>query len=330
MPKKAMTIVETIKGYIIDCRTRGHSGRTVEWYEQKLNYFARWIAEDEEIDKLNQVTIEHLRLFVLHLQSSQLGHNTVNKKEDAAQISPLTVKGYVQVVKGFFSWCTAEELIKKNPADRLGMPSVPTYIIPTFTTEHIRAMLDACDRSTPLGYRDYTIILLLLETGIRVSELCGLRLQDVYEDHIRVFGKGQKEREIGVSPGVGKHLWKYVHQHRDPAPDAEQLVFVNRHGHPLTRSGIDRFLMGLKRELCINDVRVSAHTFRHTFARIYLENGGEIYKLSRLMGHSSVEVTEEYLKDFNLRAARQDHDRFSAVSSMDLLSKRKPKNECPS
>src|SRR5262249_16111409 len=159
----------------------GRSGRTIEWYEQKLTYFSRWISEESEIDRLNLVTIDHLRLFVLHLQTAQLGRNTVGKHEDAAKISPLTVKGYVQVLKGFFSWGHAEELIKKNPAARLSLPSVPTYMIPTFTSEHIKRMLDACDRSTPIGYRDYTIILLLLETGIRVSELCGLRLQDVHE-----------------------------------------------------------------------------------------------------------------------------------------------------
>jgi integrase/recombinase XerD len=120
--------------------------------------------------------------------------------------------------------------------------------------------------------------------------------------------------------------WKYIHQYRDPASDAESIVFVNRYGHPLTKSGVERFLLLLKDKVGVTGVRVSAHTFRHTFACTYMENGGEIYKLSRLMGHSSVEVTEEYLKVFNLRAARQNQEQFSAVSTLDLLSKRKRKN----
>lgn len=326
MVKRSMTIAETIKGYIIDCRTLDRSERTIERYEQKLNYFVRWLSEEEEIDKLNQVTIDHLRSFVLHVKAAPLGRVNLNKDDDSTELSPLTVKGHVQVTKGFFNWCFKEELIKVNPAARLGLPSVPSYIIATFTPDHIRALLDACDRSTVLGYRDYTIILVLLETGIRVSELCGLRLQDVHEDHIRVFGKGKKQREIGVSPGVSKVLWKYIHQYRGAAPDAETLAFVNRHGHPLTKSGIERFLVALKNKAGVAGVRVSAHTFRHTFACTYMENGGEIYKLSRLMGHSSVEVTEEYLKVFNLRVARQNQDHFSAVSTLDLLNKRKRKN----
>jgi site-specific recombinase XerD len=248
---------------------------------------------------------------------------TVNKNDDCTELSSLTVKGYVQVAKGFFTWCFKEELLKSNPATRLSLPSVPDYIIPTFTADHIRALLDACDRSTTLGYRDYTIILLLLETGIHVSELCWLRLQDMHEGHIRVFGKGKKEREIGVSPRVSKFLWKYIHQHCEPAADAETLVFVNRYGHPLTRSGVEQFLVELKEKSGVTGVRVSAHTFRHTFACTYMENGGEIYKLSRFMGYSSGEITEEYLKVFNLRAARKNQEQFSAVSTLDLLSKRK-------
>jgi site-specific recombinase XerD len=326
MAKRSMTIVEAINGYIIDCRTQDRSERTIEWYQQKLSYFVRWISEEEEIEKLSQVTINHLRSFVLYVKSAPLGRTNFNKDADSSELSPLTVKGYVQVVKGFFTWCFNEELVKVNPAARLGLPSVPSYIIPTFSPDHIRALLDACDRTTTLGYRDYTIILVLLETGIRVSELCGLRLQDVYDDHIRVFGKGRKEREIGISSGVSKFLWKYIHQYRDPASDAELLVFVNRHGHQLTKSGIERFLIALRNKAEITGVRVSAHTFRHTFACTYMENGGEIYKLSRLMGHSSVEVTEEYLKVFNLRAARINQDKFSAVSTLDLLGRRKRKN----
>lgn len=320
-----MKIDEAIKGYIIDCKVRGRSHRTIEWYEQKLKYFARWLSEEEEVSILDKVTIVSLRSFVLHIQTETVGRRAVNREDggNAIQISPLTVKGYVQVIKGFFNWCHNEELISTNPVLRLKLPTVPDYMIPTFTPEHLKAMLDACDLSTVLGYRDYTLMLVLLETGIRVSELCGLRVQDVHDDYVRVVGKGNKEREVGISPDVAKLLWKYIHHHRKPADDKEVCVFVNRYGQPVTPNGVEQLLIDVKNKASIEGVRVSAHTFRHTFARMYLEQGGEIYKLSRLMGHSSVEITEEYLKDFNVRAARQEHDRFSPVGALNLLGKQK-------
>jgi integrase/recombinase XerD len=318
-----MKISKAIKGYILDCRTRGRSERTIEWYEQKLNVFANWMNEEEEVTTLEEVTILHLRSFILHMQSIQVGRTTVNKDGDMSQVSPLTIKGYVQVVKGFFTWCYREELIEKNPAARLQLPSIPDYIIPTFETEHIKLMLDACDTSSTLGYRDYTIILVLLETGVRISELCDLRVQDVHDDYIRVVGKGRKEREVGMSASVSKCLWKYINKYRKPHDEHESRVFINRYGVPLTPTGVDQLLDDIKDRCGITGVRVSAHTFRHTFARIYLEQGGDIYKLSLLMGHSDIDVTQEYLKDFRKRAARQGHDRFSAVSAMEVLAKKK-------
>jgi site-specific recombinase XerD len=322
-----MKIAQAIKGYIIDCRTRGRSGRTIEWYEQKLNVLAHWLSEEEESDLLEEVTVTHLRSFILHVQSIQVGRTTINKKGDVTQISPLTVKGYVQVIKGFFTWCYREELIDKNPASRLQLPSIPDYIIPTFEAEHIQVMLDACDTSTALGYRDYTIILVLLETGVRISEICGLRIEDVHEDYITVVGKGHKQREVGISSPVSKCLWKYIYKHRKCHDENDTRVFINRYGVPLTPTGIDQLLDDIKDRADITGVRVSAHTFRHTFARIYLEQGGDIYKLSLLMGHSDIDVTQEYLKDFRKRAARQDHEKFSAVAALDVLNKRKKRKK---
>jgi integrase/recombinase XerD len=126
---------------------------------------------------------------------------------------------------------------------------------------------------------------------------------------------------------VRKLLWKYISHYRKPASKKDAYVFVNHSGQPLTSDGAEQPLIEVKRRAGIEGVRVSAHTFRHTFARMYLEQGGEIYKLSRLMGHSSVEVTEEYLKDFKVRAARQEHDKFSPVGALNLLKRRNGKKK---
>ncbi|GER88883.1 tyrosine recombinase XerD [Dictyobacter vulcani] len=322
-----MKLDKAIKGYLLDCRVRNLSIKTIQWYDQKLHFFAHWLDEDEDIQEIRDITIAHLRAFILHLQTIQVGRRTINKGEDTTQVSPLTSKGYVQVIKGFFTWCELEEIIEKNPSKRLSLPTVPDYLIPTFTHEHIRLMLDSCDLTNKLGQRDRTIMLVLLETGIRVSELCGMRIQDIHDDYIRVVGKGIKEREVGIAPAVSKQLWKYINQYRTPTKIDDPRVFINRYGRHLTPSGVEQLLIDIKERVGITGVRVSAHTFRHTFACMYLEQGGEIYKLSRLMGHSSVEVTEEYLKNFNIRAARREYDKFSPVSNLDLLAKKKSRRK---
>ncbi|GCE05094.1 tyrosine-type recombinase/integrase [Dictyobacter aurantiacus] len=318
-----MKLTDAVKGYLLS-RKMNCSDKTVEWYRQKLAHFCMVLQQEYEVTMLDEVTVTHLRLFVELMKGTKANANNPNKPtKDDTTVSDLTVKGYVQVIKGFFNWCVKEELITKNPVLKLENPKVGKYVIKTFSSDQVRMMLEACNTHTMIGFRDYTIILLLLDTGIRVSELCGLTLDRVYlevmnDAFIKVLGKGRKEREVGVSSDVAQYLWKYIHQHRHAKDDKNQTLFINLFGENLTIYGVEQMLEEVEKRAGITGVRVSPHTFRHTFARMFLENGGEVYKLSLILGHSSVLVTENYLKDFVSREARQGQSKHSPVSSLNL------------
>jgi integrase/recombinase XerD len=178
---------------------------------------------------------------------------------------------------------------------------------------------------SPYGNRDFAILLLLMDTGIRASELCGLRLGDIQDGYINVFGKGSKEREVGLGPNAARALWKYVNQYRkELSPkQSEEHVFIGQGGIPLERNGLYQALRRIGARAGIEGVRLSPHTFRHTFARAWLENGGEIFKLSRVLGHSEMQTTQVYLRDFQSREARVEHAQFSPVERL-KLGKRSP------
>ncbi len=326
---KAVKIVDALKGYMLSRKSKKLSEKTMRWYRQKLSHFITFLAEEHEVTLLKQVDITLLREYVEDLRESKAYEGHPSKRSDDNELmTDHTIKGYVQVVKGFFNWCVQEELLTKNPAVRLENPTVGKYVIKTFSQDQIRSMLELCDTHTSIGYRDYTIILLLLDTGIRVSELCGLTMDNVFIESldgafVKVFGKGRKEREVGLSPETAQHVWKYITVHRQPKSTEDMTLFINRFGKPLTPSGVDQLLYELEKRAAIEGVRVSAHTFRHTFARMFLENGGEVYKLSLLLGHSSVVVTERYLKDFLSRSARQDQSKHSPVVSLNLAKVKK-------
>ena len=234
------------------------------------------------------------------------------------RLASSTVGTYVSVVKAFFQWCFDEGLLNANPAARLSKPKVSQRVIATFTPEHIEKMLAACDTDTRTGFRDYVILLLLLDTGMRVSELCNLRLSDVYPRYVKVFGKGQKEREIGLHPDVSKLLWRYINKHRATFGIEDNHMFLGERG-PLTVSGIEMIFNSIGKRAGITDVRVSPHTMRHTFSKQYLKRGGDLFKLSRELGHSGVQVTGKiYLADFNSTDARQEHDRYSPIGGVKL------------
>jgi integrase/recombinase XerD len=325
-----MLLREVLNQYLLDCEVRGQTRETLLWYRRRLGFFV-FSMEQWDLAQLEQVQISHLRQFVQRLMSAKANERHPSKPTQEKALSLQTVRGYVRSIKTFFKWCVDEELLNGNPAARLVQPKAPEYLIPTFNQKHIEIMLASCDQADPLGFRDYVLLLVFLDTGMRLSELCGLRVGDIHDRYVRVFGKGRKEREIGIHPEVGKLLWKYVHKYRKPADSTEEGLFVGRYGEPLKLSGVENMFKRLKRKCGLEEVRVSPHTFRHTFAKMYLEQGGELFKLSREMGHSTVQVTEGYLKQFRSAEARREHTDFSPIGQIDLKktkrsSKRKKEN----
>lgn len=311
-----MTIVDAIEGFLIDLRAKRRSPATLRHYEHKLRIWARWLGEEQSVTSIEKITIAHLRAFILYMeQVPATRHNPERiEREGDRKVTDRTVYSYAQVIKTFCGWLVKEELLDRDPSLRLAKPKAGKKVIASFTREHLQAMFAARDLSSHLGFRDYTLMLTLIDTGMRNSEICDLEVDGVRTDHVLVRGKGDKEREIGITPTTAKYLWKYLKVHRYPARPEETHVFLGRRGMAMTPSGIDQALYRIRDEIGLYDVRLSAHTFRHSFARIWLEHGGELYSLSRLLGHSSVQVTEVYLREFRSRQARLHHNEFSPLA----------------
>lgn len=324
-----MKLTEVVDQFLIDCKVRGLTGQAIDFYRKRLTMFIRKLEDHFQVTDLEQVKIAHLRQFVRLLMETKADENNPHKPTQEKPLSAYTIRGYVRSVKRLFSWCIDEDLLNVNPATRLVQPKAPDYIVPTFSPEHIEKMLACCDQATSEGFRNYVLLLVLLDTGMRLSELCGLKLSDVDSQfrYVKVFGKGRKEREIGLHPEVGKLVWKYIHKYRKPANSDEVALFIGRRGLPLRASGVSTIVENIKRQCGFEGMRVSPHVFRHTFAKYYLQRGGEVFKLSREMGHGTVQVTELYLKDFRSSQARQEHTTYSPIGEFDLRKKKRSRKK---
>lgn len=245
-------------------------------YAHRLGVLVQLLHDLCNVTELEQVTVLHLRQCLQHLLT-----NPVEVKRayhsNKAHLSISTVKGYIRIWKAFFNWCYQEDLMDVNPVTRLKSPKASSKIVPAFTQEHIEKMLAACDTSDDVGFRDYVILLLLLDTGMRVNELAILRVEDVnlQSCYVKVFGKGRKEREIGIYPEMAKLLWKYIQKYRKPADPGEKTLFIGREG-ALSKHGVQSMIKRVQIRSGLRDIKFSAHVFRHTFAKMYLERG-EIY-----------------------------------------------------
>jgi len=271
-------------------------------YTVRLGIFADWCTEHSLA--LEQLTSKHLRAYI-----EDVALRPGLKGEE--HLASSTVHWHAVSVKTFLNWCSRDEefedLVSGKTLARVQIPRIEQQVIETFTPEQVQALLRATERQL-YNVRDKAIVSLLIDTGIRAAELCGLLLKNVWLDaddaYIRVLGKGRKEREVPLGRQSRIALRRYITRYRHPSDQAEQHVFIARGGKPLTEHGLLQVIEQLGDRTHIRDVRVSPHTFRHTFAVQYLLNGGDIYKLSRLMGHTSTKITERYLSSVSAKQAR--------------------------
>ena len=221
----------------------------------------------------------------------------------------------------------SEGIIESNPFDRVKIPRPPSKVIPTFTDSQIQELLGTTDARSPEGFRDYTIIMTLLDTAMRVSELCHLKLDDMWlEDGVlKVLGKGNKERLIPIGKQVQRLLWRYINRYRpEPRGPNYNFVFLTRDGSPLTKDRVEKIIAYYGKKVGISGVRCSPHTFRHTAAIKFLRNGGDVFSLQKMLGHASLEMTRRYCELANIDVKRA-HITASPVDNLPITTRRHSK-----
>lgn len=320
----ATELAHLLQGYRLCARTEGKSQNTIEIVANSVDYLCDFLNSEGLSTDAAFIGPEHIRAFVLHLQQKHCfsGHR-FNRAQDRG-LSGHTINCYLRSIRAFFSWLVAEAVIAANPFDRVRIPRTPRKVIPTFSDLQLQQFLATIDISTPEGYRDHIIILTLLDTGLRVSELCSLRLDHVWlEDGVvKVTGKGNKERLIPIGKQVQRLLWHYIdRRRREPANPTCDLLFLTREGRPLTKDRVEKMMARYGKKAGVAGVRCSPHTLRHTAAVKFLRNGGDVFSLQRLLGHASLEMTRRYceLADIDVKRA---HARASPVDNLSLCLKR--------
>ena len=177
-------------------------------------------------------------------------------------------------------------------------PKVAVRDMPFFTDEEIARLLVILKKPTAVGQRNYTMILLLLDTGLRVSEPVGMEMSALHpaQGYFKVIGKGNKERAVPLGRSCRKALLTYIRKFR-PSPGLPSIdrVFLTRAGHPLRADYVYKIVAEACRQAGIQGKRLGPHTCRHTFARSFLLNGGDLLTLQRILGHASLEVVKLYV-----------------------------------
>lgn len=308
-----------ISYYILLCQTEGKSIRTVRWYRQKLEYFTNFLIEHGYSTRIEEIGPWEIRSFVRWLQTEvKVGENNPHRSTEDRRLSPCTVQGYVATLRAFFNWGVREGLIAQTPMAQVKTPKVPRLVMPSFTKEEVRRLLALAKGKGPIGQRNYTMILMLLDTGIRVGELTGLQVQDLYlaEGYFKVFGKGNKERMVPMGRACCLTVSRYVHKYRpEPALASIDNVFLTRDGRPMKTGYVYKIVAEACERAGIQGKRKGPHTCRHTFARHFLMNGGDLLTLQRILGHSSLEVVKLYV-DLDTTDLLSQQRKYSPIDTL--------------
>ena len=299
--KRALRV--TIEEYILDHRSQNHSPKTIEWHTLALGNFADFL-EKKSVTFIEEIERVHILSWLTYMSTEP---GAKGKK-----LSERSVNCYARSMRAFCNWLEAEGYVQVAPSNHVKMPKVGKPLIRIIEFEEFERLLKACTPSHEVGpitdmnaARNRAILWLLWDTGIRLAELCDLRLANLDRDKgaIIVLGKGNKERRIALGRNALRALLLYIDRYRQNRDTLlavgnpnEDHVFLSEGGFALTRRGIDMLFQRLRKRADLSkDKRISPHIFRHTFAVRYLMLGGDIYTLQELLGHEDIATIKNYM-----------------------------------
>src|SRR5579875_7943 len=295
--RRAQPPAQVMQQYILWHESEGHSRKTESVYQKTLSPFFAYLKGDHQIADVNDIHLEHLRAWLVWLRNTPGQHD----KPRASK----TIESYCRQVMAFLRWCVEEEVIDHDPTTRLKLPKAEKKHIRVFSDEEVRTLHEVClpprnglrpEVQRMLAARNRAILWVLLDTGMRAMELCGMRFMDFDRKRgtIYIMGKGAKERKVLLGQRGYHYLCAYLDHWRGEPESSEERLILNDDGSQMTDQTIQKLFMRLKKASGITDKRVSAHTCRHWYAIRFLLKGGKLFALQRHLGHESLEMVKVY------------------------------------
>lgn len=279
------------------------SDNSVQAYLRDVEHLTTWLQEGGRLLSPAEIKLKDLQAF-LHWIAG-LGFTASSQSR------------IISGIRAFYKYCLLENIVSADPTQLLEAPKLRRPLPDVLSTEEIDRMLGQLDLSKPEGGRNKAILETMYSCGLRVSEVVGLKISQVYGDlgFIRVTGKGDKERLIPIGQTALKYIDIYRHQIRVQLPvqkGHEDFLFLNNRGRKLSRVMIFYIIRDLAQKAGISKT-VSPHTFRHSFATHLVEGGADLRAVQEMLGHASITTTEIYThldREFLRKTLEQFHPAF--------------------
>ncbi len=257
---------------------KNYSKNTIDSYNIDLEKFTLYFKNKN----INNITSNDLKEYIKYLSKQNLNEKSISRN--------------ISCIKSFYKYLVIEKIIKNNISDTLYMPKTQKSLPNILSPDEVDKLLDI-KLIDSFSYRNKAMLELMYSSGLRVSELVDLKLQDIdfSQDIVRIFGKGSKERVVPIGDYAKEYLLKYINEYRNSMlkKNINEYVFLNNHGNKMTRQGFFKIIKQISREKNINK-DISPHTLRHSFASHMLKYGADLRTIQELLGHSDISTTQVY------------------------------------
>lgn len=294
--------------FLDDRKFKNTTKTNIKNYEMLLGKFIDYAIENQVVN-VGDLTYSHVRQYLLNCQEKGDKPSTINTK--------------LLRIRAFLNYMVECEVIKNNPAKKVKMQKDDVKI-DVFSDEQIRLMLNFYRRikqreKTYVAYRDYMVIVSILGTGIRRGEIINLQWSDVdfVNKSISVFGKSRRKETIPITDKLAKELAGYQTFCKQYWGNMSDYVFVKRDNKQLTENALMLVFQYLQKKMNFKDIRVSAHTFRHTFCHRLAMSGMSAFAIQKLMRHQNIAVTMRYVAMWG-NELREQNDKFNPLNSLDI------------
>ncbi|MEH7116878.1 tyrosine-type recombinase/integrase [Neobacillus vireti] len=298
--KEQYTMSEMFEKFMWSKQSEGLAPRTIEEYEIHFSWLLEFLGDLSR----EEMTVEAFKEYVLYMTNER-------------GLKPTTVNIRVRTMRAFLRWCYKEDLIDEPIHEKFKPMKTEVDAIESFTPTEVKAIFNAFDTSTWVGFRDKVMVMVLLDSMVRIGELLNMKrsLVDLKAGIIKLEAmntKTRRAREVPISNKTAKLLSQYMKESED---FGEETLFLTYDGRPLDSHTWRARLKEMGQIAGIKHKRVSPHTFRHTGALFYIMNGGDPFSLQKILGHTDMSMTRRYVQMSNVDV-RKKHNSFSPLKNI--------------
>lgn len=315
--------------FMLYCRSTQLREKTMSSYEQTLHLFGRWLSDELKIYTVDKITENVIRKYIddlmvrgkytFYVNDLSKKKNCPDRRRDYRKpVSITTINNYIRNIRVFFNWMEREYIIRKNPMKRIRQLKYNRQAKVFLSDEDLKKFLSKFDKSYFTEHRDYVMIVLMLDSGMRLGECSTVLVTDLELARKRINlraeeTKGRKGRTVYFSPKTETIIRRWL-QFKDRYVESDYLFPIKEHGGSI---GVGNFESNFKKYILragLNE-EYTPHCLRNNFAKRCLMNGMDIFTLSKILGHSSVEVTEQAYLDLTDEDISKQYHRASPLSN---------------